>query len=181
MLVDTGASYSIYPHSSAAEPKGPPLRSPGGQAIPCWGEKQLEISFAGQKFVWTFLLAKVDFAILGADFLKHFHLVVDLPASQLLDTRTLRRFAAGPPAGHRRRPAGAFSPQWRQRRRPLGRSSASSRIWPTLRAGCRLPSTRHCTTSRRRGRPPQPGFAALTGQASGGKGGFCEAGERRDY
>jgi hypothetical protein len=35
---------------------------------------------------------------LGADFLKHFHLVVDLVASQLLDTRTLRRFAAGPPA-----------------------------------------------------------------------------------
>jgi len=57
--VDTGASYSIYPHSSAAEPTGPPLRSPGGQAIPCWGEKQLEICFAGQKFVWTFLLAKV--------------------------------------------------------------------------------------------------------------------------
>ncbi len=96
--MDTGASYSIFPHSSAAEPTGPPLRSPGGQAIPCWGEKQLEISFAGQKFVWTFLLAKVDFAILGADFLKHFHLVVDLAASQLLDTRTLRRLAAGPPA-----------------------------------------------------------------------------------
>ncbi len=90
--MDTGAS-------SAAEPTGPPLRSQGGQAIPCWGEKQLEISFAGQKFVWTFLLAKVDFAILGADFLKHFHLVVDLAASQLLDTRTLRRLAAGPPAG----------------------------------------------------------------------------------
>jgi hypothetical protein len=96
--VDTGASYSIYPHSSAAEPTGPPLRSPGGQAIPCWGAKQLEICFAGQKFVWTFLLAKVDFAILCADLLKHFHLVVDLAASQLLDTRTLRRFAAGPPA-----------------------------------------------------------------------------------
>ncbi len=97
-LVDTGALYSIYPHSSAEAPTGPPLRSPGGQAKPCWGEKQLEICFAGQKFVWTFLLAKVDFAILGADFLKHFHLVVDLAASQLLDTRTLCRFAAGPPA-----------------------------------------------------------------------------------
>jgi hypothetical protein len=44
------------------------------------GGEQLEICFAGQKFVWTFLLAKVDFAVLGADFLKHFHLVVDLAA-----------------------------------------------------------------------------------------------------
>jgi hypothetical protein len=35
----------------------------------------LEFSFAGQKLVWTFLLAKVDFAILGADFLKHFYQV----------------------------------------------------------------------------------------------------------
>ena len=57
-LVDTGASYSILPHSSAAEPKGPPLRSPGGQAIPCWGKKQLEFRFAGQKLVWTFLFSK---------------------------------------------------------------------------------------------------------------------------
>jgi hypothetical protein len=41
-------------------------------------------------------LAKVEFLIHGADFLKHFYLIVDLSASQLLDTDTLQHFAAGP-------------------------------------------------------------------------------------
>jgi hypothetical protein len=64
----------------------------------CWGEKQLPVQFLGRRFTWTFLLAKVEFPILGADFLKHFNLIVDLAASQLLATDTLQRFAAGPPA-----------------------------------------------------------------------------------
>ncbi len=46
------------------------------------------MEFSGRRFEWTFLLAKVNFAILGADFLKHFNL--------LLIWR--QRFAAGPPA-----------------------------------------------------------------------------------
>ncbi len=43
-------------------------------------------------FQWSFLLAQVDFAILGADFLEHFGLVVDLAAGQLLDTVMLQCF-----------------------------------------------------------------------------------------
>jgi hypothetical protein len=74
------------------------LKGPGGQTIPCWGEKQLPVQFSGRRFTWTFLLASVEFPILGADFLKHFNLIVDLAASQLLATDTLQRFAAGPPA-----------------------------------------------------------------------------------
>jgi hypothetical protein len=44
------------------------------------------------------LLAKVNFAILGADFLKHFNLIVDLAANQIVDAVSLQGFAAGPPA-----------------------------------------------------------------------------------
>jgi hypothetical protein len=78
-LVDTGAAYSIFPHVSAQLPSGPALQGPGGQAIPCWGEKQVQLRIGGKTFSWTFLLAKVDFAIIGADFLKHFFkLAVDL-------------------------------------------------------------------------------------------------------
>jgi hypothetical protein len=71
-LVDTGASFSIFPHLSSDPGSGPAFRSPSGEAIPCWGEKKLAVEFAGRRFEWTFLLAKVNFAILGADFLKHF-------------------------------------------------------------------------------------------------------------
>jgi hypothetical protein len=46
----------------------------------------LAVEFSGRRFEWTFLLAKVNFAILGADFFKHFNLIVDLAANQIVDT-----------------------------------------------------------------------------------------------
>jgi hypothetical protein len=54
----------------------------------------VKVSFSGRQFVWTFLLAAVDFAIIGADFLKQFGLVVDLSARRLLDTASLQCFPA---------------------------------------------------------------------------------------
>ncbi len=54
----------------------------------------MAVEFSGRRFDWTFLLAKVNFAILGADFLKHFNLIVDLAANQIVDTVSLQRFAA---------------------------------------------------------------------------------------
>jgi hypothetical protein len=81
--VDTGASYSIFPYVSPEQATGPFLKGPGGQNIPCWGERRIVVSFAGPRFVWDFVLAKVDFAIVGADFLKHFGLVMDPSVSSL--------------------------------------------------------------------------------------------------
>jgi hypothetical protein len=95
-LVDTGASFSIFPYYSSDSGSGPAFRSPSGEAIPCWGEKKLAIEYSGRRFEWTFLLAKVKFAILGADILKHFNLIVDLAANQIVDAVSLQRFAAGP-------------------------------------------------------------------------------------
>jgi hypothetical protein len=61
-------------------------------------QQEVEVEFSGRHFEWTFLLAKVNFAILGADFLKQFNLIIDLAANQILDAVSLQRFAAGPPA-----------------------------------------------------------------------------------
>jgi hypothetical protein len=71
-LVDTGASFSIFPHHSSAPASGPVLSGPSGKTIPCWGEKFLTLSFHGKTFTWTFLLAAVQFPILGVDFLRHY-------------------------------------------------------------------------------------------------------------
>jgi hypothetical protein len=100
-LVDTGASFSIFPHLSSDPGSGPALRSPSGEAIPCWGEKKLAVEFSGRRFEWTFLLAKVNFAILGADFLKHFNLIVDLAANQIVDAVSLQRFYSRATCGDR--------------------------------------------------------------------------------
>ena len=98
-LVDTGASFSLFPHKSSATPSGPSLTGANGQVIPCWGERTLTLSFSGRSFTWTFLLAAVDFPILGADFLRHFRLVVDLASGQVLDTVSLERFRFAPESG----------------------------------------------------------------------------------
>ncbi len=92
-LVDTSASYSIFPHSSAAPPSGPKLRGAAGQLIPCWGEKTINLSFQGKPFTWTFLLAAVSFPIIGVDFLRHFGLMVDPAANTLVDKRSAESFA----------------------------------------------------------------------------------------
>ncbi len=54
--------------------------------IPCWGERRLTLSFHGRLFVWPFLLAKVQFPIIGVDFLRHFKLLVDPAENRLVDT-----------------------------------------------------------------------------------------------
>jgi hypothetical protein len=91
-LVDTGAAYSVFPHKSARESSGPQLTGAGGKPIHYWGERELNLSSYGRRFSWTFLLADVQLPILGADFLRQHHLVVDLAAGQLLDTSTMDRF-----------------------------------------------------------------------------------------
>ena len=54
-----------------------------GQQIPCWGWRQVSFYFGSRHYSCSFLLADVDFNILGVDFLQHFQLTVDVAAKQL--------------------------------------------------------------------------------------------------
>jgi hypothetical protein len=63
-------SYNILPHHSTAAASRPRLFGPPGQPVQCWGECLLHLQFQGEVFSWLFLLAAVDFLILGVDFLK---------------------------------------------------------------------------------------------------------------
>ena len=82
-LIDTGSSFSIIPFKSSSPPTGPRLRAANGPQIPCWGKQQLTIAFGGRHFSWNFLLAAVDFHVIGVDFLQHFNLLVDVTAKTL--------------------------------------------------------------------------------------------------
>ncbi len=84
-LVDTGASFSIFPHQSSAAPSGPTLFGPAGKLIPCWGQKTLVLSFNGRRFEWIFLLAAFSFPIIGVDFFRHYRLLIDPAANRLVD------------------------------------------------------------------------------------------------
>jgi hypothetical protein len=49
-LVDTGASYSIFSHTSLDPATDPLLKGLGGKNIACWGEKQVVVVFSGRRF-----------------------------------------------------------------------------------------------------------------------------------
>ncbi len=97
-LVDTGAAFSVFPHSSASPPLGPALAGAVGQSIPCWGEQQFQLLLNGTSFTWQFLLAAVQFPIIGVDFLRHFGLLVDPVGNRLVDRLTLQAFQGSAPA-----------------------------------------------------------------------------------
>ena len=83
-LVDRGSSYSIIPHRSKALTSGPRLCTADRSPIACWGDRKLHVAAGGRKFTWPFLLADVALPIIGADFLQHFGLLVDLGEMLLL-------------------------------------------------------------------------------------------------
>ena len=83
-LIDTGAAYSMEPHSSSAPACWPPLRGTGSSVIRCWGPVTKTVKFGEQLFTWPFLRAVVQFPLLVADFLKANKLVVDLDGKSVL-------------------------------------------------------------------------------------------------
>lgn len=107
-LVDTGAAVSILPPSPAdkrAVPSAFTLQAANGSAIPTYGNRRLTLTLRGRRFQWTFTVAKVTQAILGADFLRNFHLMVDVGNRRLVDVQTfasipLRTDTRAPTAGH---------------------------------------------------------------------------------
>jgi len=99
-LVDTGSVYSIIPHSSNKPTCGPAIMAADKTPIQCWGWQQRVIRAGGQNFLWTFLLADVGFPILGADFLDHFDMLVDLRRRRLWVRHGQGLKLTSPPVGH---------------------------------------------------------------------------------
>lgn len=57
--------------------------------IRTYGEKTMRLNFGLRRdFKWTFVVADVKTSILGADFLRHYQLLVDLHKRKLVDTIT---------------------------------------------------------------------------------------------
>ena len=89
-LVDTGAFCSIYPashHERYIIDTDPLcLTAANGSSITSHGTKDIQLRFAGHTYSWSFRLAQVTQPLLGADFLAHHHLLVDVAGQRLLVT-----------------------------------------------------------------------------------------------
>lgn len=94
-LIDTGADISIVPPpANKNKPKptitGNRLFAANGTPIDIYGSTNLSLNLGlRKKFTWPFTVANVSRAIIGADFLNHFKLAVDLSKNTLIDTETL--------------------------------------------------------------------------------------------
>ena len=93
-LVDTGAEVSVLPPSRQDRnrhhsPSSPSLTAVNGSAITTFGQRCLALDLGLRRnFSFIFIVADVSHAILGADFLSHFSLQVDLRRRCLQDTLT---------------------------------------------------------------------------------------------
>ena len=91
-LVDTGACRSLLPKSMAPLNgicSDVRLTAANGSIIHTYGIKHIEIVFAGKTYAWDFTVADVSIPLLGADFLAHYHLLVDVHRHRLVDAYNL--------------------------------------------------------------------------------------------
>lgn len=65
------------------------LQTATGTPIKVFSERQLSLNLGLRRdFKWTFIVAEVTHPILGADFLGHYKLLVDVHSKKLIDTIT---------------------------------------------------------------------------------------------
>lgn len=101
-LVDSGAEVSLLPPTPAdraGQRQGPPLTAANGSTIRSFGTRTEQLQFQGQTFSWTFVVADVPCAILGADFLRDHALLVDVKSRCLInsaDYSIISGFVASP-------------------------------------------------------------------------------------
>lgn len=89
-LIDTGANVSVLPVTrksySVSDSSNFKLYAANCSEIQTYGTRNLELNLNLKKlYKWTFIVANVKQPIIGADFLRHYNLLVDLNSQKLID------------------------------------------------------------------------------------------------
>ncbi|GFX65333.1 hypothetical protein TNCV_3168801 [Trichonephila clavipes] len=91
-LIDSGSEICVIPPSPTMN-KSPQsnfsLFAANNTKIPAYGMVRKELNLGLRRpFIWTSIIADVSSPIIGADFLKHFNLLIDLKKKMLVDVET---------------------------------------------------------------------------------------------
>ena len=93
-LVDTGSEVSVILPSASDRTHVPDtlsLTAVNNTPIPTYGKRFLKLNLGLRRpFAWVFIIADTRRLIIGADFLKHFGLMVNVREYKLTDSRTDR-------------------------------------------------------------------------------------------
>ena len=91
-LCHTGAEVSIVPPTRTDLCRGPAgltLQAVNSTSIPTFGTHSLALDLGVRRsFQWLFIITDVKKTILGADFLQHYKLLVDVGNRRIMDTLT---------------------------------------------------------------------------------------------
>lgn len=91
-LIDSGSDVCVLPYRAGLifnSNDKVALFSASGGSIKCYGTKYVTFSLnLRRSFTWPFVIAQVNKPIIGADFLKHYGLLIDLKNSCLRDPLT---------------------------------------------------------------------------------------------
>ncbi|GFT40542.1 transposon Tf2-8 polyprotein [Trichonephila clavipes] len=92
-LIDSGSEICVIPPSPTMN-KSPQsnfsLFAANNTKNPAYGMVRKELNLGLRRpFIWTFIIADVSSPIIGADFLKHFNLLIDLKKKRLVDVKLL--------------------------------------------------------------------------------------------
>lgn len=91
-LIDTGSDLCCYPISwlpRRRENSDYELSAANGSKIKTYGMVNLRLNLGLRRdFIWQFVVADVQKAIIGADFLAHYHLLPDCRRKKLIDNKT---------------------------------------------------------------------------------------------
>lgn len=90
-LIDTGSDVSILPSKdfkATSNRAHPTLHAANDTKIRTLGTHLTQVKIGPRKYTWDFIVADVKVAILGADFLSHHKLSVDLSNRLLIDNKT---------------------------------------------------------------------------------------------
>nr|VZI14922.1 unnamed protein product [Spirometra erinaceieuropaei] len=90
-LVDSGAEVSVVPPTPAERKHRSSfcLTAANNSSIPTFGQRSITLDLGLRRiFRWVFITADVSVALIGADFIAHFNLLVDLKNHRLVDCGT---------------------------------------------------------------------------------------------
>lgn len=92
-LIDTGADLSVLPPTMAERRQTPNkqqrLFAANGTEIKTFGTKRIQVDLGLRRlFIWEFYIADVNIAIIGADFITKYDLLIDLRRGKLIDNIT---------------------------------------------------------------------------------------------
>ena len=92
-LIDSGAAISVLPASKFTHPKARPekthLQAANGAHIQTFGEKLLKVNLGlNRDYLHVFVVADVQHAIVGSDFLSKYKICIDLANRRIFDQET---------------------------------------------------------------------------------------------